>query len=95
MASYKLSENAEYDLIRIHQYGVLRFGVAQADRYYSALFEHFEQIAQQPYLYQAVDYIAEGYRRSICGTDSIFYRIVDGTIEIMNIFGRQDIDNII
>ena len=43
-------------------------------------------------LYQAVDDIREGYRRSVCGTDSIYYRIEENTVEIMCILGQQDID---
>ena len=50
MGNYKLSEDAKNDLIRIHQYGVRRFGEAQADKYYLAFFDQFEQIAEQPYL---------------------------------------------
>jgi toxin ParE1/3/4 len=91
MARYRLSEDAVDDLIRIHQWGVRKYGEVQADKYYNVLFDRFEQIAQQPYLYQAVDYIREGYRRSTCGADSIYYRIEDNTVEIMNILGRQDI----
>jgi len=33
MAKYKLSNAAREDLIRIHHYGVKKFGIAQADRY--------------------------------------------------------------
>ena len=90
MGNYKLSEDAKADLIRIHQHGVREYGEIQADRYYAAFFDRFEEIAEQPYLYQAVDYIREGYRRSVCGTDSIYYRVEGDTVEIMNILGRQD-----
>jgi len=90
MGNYKLSEDAKADLIRIHQHGVREHGEIQADRYYAAFFDRFEEIAEQPYLYQAVDYIREGYRRSVCGTDSIYYRVEGDTVEIMNILGRQD-----
>ena len=92
MVNYKLSENAKNDLIRIHQHGVIEHGVEQADKYYNAFFDRFELIAEQPYLYQSVDYIREGYRRSVCGIDNIYYRIVDGHVEIMNIIGQQDTD---
>ncbi|MCK5191044.1 MAG: type II toxin-antitoxin system RelE/ParE family toxin [Methylococcales bacterium] len=92
MGNYKLSEDAEADLIRIHQRGVREHGEAQADKYYNAFFDRFEQLAEQPYLYQAVDYIREGYRRSVCGVDSIYYRINGDSVEIMNILGQQDTD---
>jgi toxin ParE1/3/4 len=43
-------------------------------------------------LYPAVDDISEGYRRSVCGVDSIYYRIEGETVEIMAIIGRQDLE---
>lgn len=92
MANYRISEDAKDDLKRIYKRGVHEFGEAQADRYYTALWDRFEQIAKHPYLYQAVDHIREGYRRSVCGVDSIYYRIENGTVEIMSILGRQDTD---
>ena len=92
MGSYKLSEDAKADLIRIHQHGIRRFGEAQGDKYYYALFDRFEQIAEQPLLYQAVDEFREGYRRSVCGVDSIYYRMDGDVVEIMAIIGQQDAD---
>lgn len=90
MANYKLSEDAEADLIRIHQYGVKVHGEAQADAYYNAFFDHFEQIAEHPLIYPAVNYIRESYRRSVCGVDSVYYRIEDKIVEIMAIIRQQD-----
>ncbi len=46
----------------------------QADRYFAAFFEHFEQLAEQPLLYSVTDF-REGYRRSVCGSESVYYRI--------------------
>ena len=90
MGNYKLTPEAEEDLYRIWSRGVREYGEEQADKYYYDFIERFEQIAEQPYLYQAVDYIRKGYRRSVCGVDSIYYRIEGNTVEIMNILGRQD-----
>ena len=39
-----------------------------------------------------VDEIREGYRRSVCGVDSIYYRVEGGIVEIMAILGQQDVD---
>lgn len=77
-------------MIRIHQYGVQKFGEAQADKYFESFFKYFELIAQRPYSYESVDQIKKGYRRCVCGSDSIFYRINNETVEIMAIIGRQD-----
>ncbi len=95
MGNYKLTEDAKEDLRRIYRYGVKNFGEAKADLYYDELFRHFEQIAENPYLFQAIDSIRKGYRRSVCGVDSIFYRVVDDTVEIISILSRQDFNNLL
>ena len=95
MANYKLSKSAKEDLIRIHQYGVEKFGVTQADKYFETFFDYFNIIAQRPFTFESVDYIKMGYRRCVCGSDSIYYKINDGTIEIMAIIGMQDLNSIL
>ncbi len=92
MGSYRLTPDAEEDLWRIYQWGFREYGEAAADEYYSAFFDRFEQLAEQPYLYQAVDDIRKGYRQSVCGVDTIYYRVVGDMVEIMNVLGRQDRD---
>ena len=94
MANYRISEDAKTDLKRIYRHGIQEYGEAQADFYYEELFGRFEQLAEQPYLYQAVDDIREGYRRSVCGVDSIYYRIDGELVEIISIIGRQDLERL-
>ena len=95
MAKYRLSNDAKEDLIRIHHYGIEKFGVTQADKYFDTFFEYFDIIAQRPFSFESVDYIKNGYRRCVCGIDSIYYRIEKGAVEIMAIVGRQDINSIL
>jgi len=95
MAKYKLSIAAREDSIRIHHYGVNKFGMHQADKYYNNFFQYFDIIAMHPFSFESVDFIKEGYRRCVCGSDSIYYRVKNDTVEIMTIVGRQDLDNIL
>ncbi|MEZ4908578.1 MAG: type II toxin-antitoxin system RelE/ParE family toxin [Saprospiraceae bacterium] len=95
MLIYRLSNEAKDDLIRIHHYGIKKFGVAQADKYFDLFFDCFESIAQRPFSFESVKHIKKGYRRCVCGVDSIFFRINDEVIEIMAIIGRQDVENIL
>ena len=92
MGNYRLAENAKEDLKRIYSRGLQEYGEGQAAKYYNAFFDRFEQLAEQPLLYPAVDDIRAGYRRSVCGADSIYYRIDGETVEIMAVIGQQDID---
>ena len=95
MARYKLSNAAQEDLIRIHRYGIKTFGMTQADKYFDMFFDYFDIIAQRPFSFESVDYIKVGYRRCVCGSDSIYYKVNNDIVEIMAIVGRQDLKNIL
>lgn len=87
MAKYRLSNVAKEDLIRIHQYGV--------EKYYNSFFAYFDIIAQRPFSFESIEYIRNGYRRCASGADNIYFRIKNGTVEIMAIVGRQDLTKIL
>lgn len=95
MALYRLSNEAKDDLIRIHRYGVKKFGTDQADKYFNAFFEFFDKIVERPHSFESVDYIKPGYRRCICGSDSIYFKVNDESVDIMAIVGSQDLKNIL
>ena len=95
MAKYRLSNTAKEDLIRIHQYGVQRFGMAQADKYFETFFEYFQIIAEQPYSFESVDHIKKGYKHCVCGSDSIYYKLNNDLVEIIAIIGSQDFNNVL
>jgi toxin ParE1/3/4 len=90
MFSYKLNIQAEEDLTRIFEYGMSRFGMLQANKYYDMLFDCFSKIASNPYLFPEAIRFRQGYRYCVCGVDTIFYKINGDTIEIMAIIGRQN-----
>jgi toxin ParE1/3/4 len=93
MANYRLSNVAKEDLIRIHKFGTIKFVSQQADKYFDSFYKYFEIIDQRPYAFEAVDFIKPGYRRCVCGSDSIYYKIKDDVVEIMTIIGHQNIEN--
>lgn len=91
MAKYRLSIEAKNDLIRIHQYGIQKFGEVQADLYFESFFTSFDQIAERPFSFESVDYVKSGYRRCVCGVDTIYFRVHENMVEIMAIVGKQEI----
>lgn len=95
MEKYRLSNVAKEDLIRIHSYGVRKFGEAQADKYFNSFFMYFEIIAKHPFSFESVDSIKQGYRRCVCGSDSIYYKVNNEVVDIMAIVGRQDLTKIL
>ena len=95
MADYKLSNQAKSDLIRIHQYGVEKFGMDRADKYFDSIFECFDRIAKNPFSFESVDDIKTGYRRCVCGSDSIYFKITNNRVAVMAIIGKQELKNIL
>lgn len=89
MYSYILNNQAEEDLTRIYEYGIGRFGLLQAEKYYDMLFECFSKIASNPFLFPEAIRFKDVYRYCVCGVDTIFYKINADKIEIMAIIGRQ------
>lgn len=90
----KISSTADADLDAIYEYGFHQWGEMQADRYYDDLLKQFDQITENPFLYAAIDELALGYRRCVCGSHSIFYRINNDVVEVMAIIGKQDISTL-
>jgi toxin ParE1/3/4 len=52
MGNYRLTADAKADLRRVYRYEFETHGEAAADEYYAALFDRFDQLAEQPLLYQ-------------------------------------------
>ena len=92
MTSYRLSEKALTDLDHLYEYGVLSFGIRQADAYFYGRVIRFQDIADHPERYPAIDHIRQDYRRSIYRSHSIYYRIDRNEILIVRILGKQDIN---
>jgi toxin ParE1/3/4 len=95
MSKYRLSVSVKEDLIRIYQYGFQKFGEKQADKYFQSFFDYFDIIAERPESFESVDFIKPGYRRCVCGVDSIYFKVNEDIVEIMAIIGRQDLTQLI
>lgn len=90
MYHYKLSLEAEDDIIRIFEYGLRQFGVLQAVKYYDMLFECFNKIASNPFMFPVNTNYKKIDRYCVCGVDTIYYNIKGVQIDIVTIIGRQN-----
>lgn len=90
MVRYRLTQAADQDFERIFEFSIDQFGLAQALEYQNGMKHRFDQLAQQPNLYQAVDHIRKGYRRSVYRAHSIYYRIDQEFVLIVRILGREN-----
>ena len=91
---YLVSKKADVDLDEIWLYTVETWSLAQADRYYSLIFDEIDHICEHPTSGKSLDHIRKGYRASKVKSHLIFYRLIDETIEIIRILHeRMDIDS--
>lgn len=91
MAGYELTSAADQDFETIFEFGIDTFGIDQALSYQNGMKQRFAKLAEQPKLYPAVDHIRAGYRRSVYGSHSIYYRIESQGVVIVAILGQQDL----
>lgn len=90
MYKYHLSFEAEEDIVRIFEFGFGRFGLQQANKYYDMLYECFNKIASNPFMFPVDTKYKDIERFCVCGVDTIYYNINGDDIEIITIIGRQD-----
>ncbi|MEA1784698.1 type II toxin-antitoxin system RelE/ParE family toxin [Arenibacter sp. GZD96] len=90
MYRYHLSIEAEQDIVRIFEFGLRKFGLDQANKYYAMLFECFNKIASNPFMFPVETKYNDIERFCVCGVDTIYYNINGYDVEIITIIGRQD-----
>ncbi|MDF3606226.1 type II toxin-antitoxin system RelE/ParE family toxin [Paracoccus sp. DMF-8] len=83
--SYKLTEDAERDVIDIYLFTLEHFGLAQAEKYFAEMFTRFDTIAKIPDLGRDYSDIYPGAFRVNQGSHAVYYRRVDGAILILRI----------
>ena len=86
----KIGVTADHDLTTLYEYGFVQWGEERADLDYDALINHFDLLCDNPFLYAAIDHIRPGYRLSICGVHSIYYKVSNMAVEMIAVTGRQD-----
>jgi toxin ParE1/3/4 len=71
--------NQDTDLAALYEYGYTTWGEEQADNYSLGLLEHVGSLTGHPYLFQVVDEIKKGYRRSVYLKHAVFYSVSEDT----------------
>lgn len=95
MPSFKVSRKAQADLIAIGRYTENKWGTSQRNHYLKQLDDCFYQLAENPELGSACDFILEGYRKFPQGSHLIFYKPVsDYIVEIIRVLHKSvDVDS--
>jgi toxin ParE1/3/4 len=84
-----LSPRAQLDIDEIWDYTANRWGIDQAETYVRRLGQHMTLIARQPELGNLCPEIRTGYHRFPCEAHILFYRVVEGDVEVVRILHSQ------
>ena len=72
--TFHLSKKAHSDLLKIARYTQLNWGRQQRNDYLKILDSTFHQIADNPDLGHACDYVRQGYRKRPQGSHVVYYK---------------------
>ncbi|GLQ56813.1 type II toxin-antitoxin system RelE/ParE family toxin [Devosia nitrariae] len=87
--NYRLTAQASRDLRGIYRKSAEQFGLAQADRYYDALFEAIRLLVDFPEAAPERDEIRPVVRAYPKGSHLIVYRVDSRGIEIVRVFHQS------
>lgn len=86
---YVLSPLAQRDLDIIWDYTVEKWGKKQAIIYTRQLQKHIELIAAKPLIAKDCSEIRRGYYKYPSGSHLLFFRLIDGGIDVVRILHQQ------
>ena len=89
MSGYVLSPRAQADLDDIWDYTERNWGKEQAEAYIRLIGAAIRAIASSPERAKPCDHIREGYRNYPAGSHMIFFRLLDGKIDVVRILHRR------
>ena len=89
MGRFILSPLAQSDFDTIWATSEANWGIDQAEVYTRLLWRHIETIATHPAIGQACPEIRAGYYRYPAGQHVLFYRFVDGGVDIVRVLHER------
>jgi toxin ParE1/3/4 len=89
MAKYILSPQAQGNLKDIRAYTLKNFGKQQTTAYLKILHKHTKDLAATPSKGKKRDEIKAGYYSSLIGSHTIYYRIADTHIEVIDVLHQS------
>jgi toxin ParE1/3/4 len=93
MNRYVLSPLARADIENIWDYTAENWGERQAERYAREIQRAIEAVAANPRKGRSCDDIRAGYHKYPVGSHILFFRVVDGVVDIVRILHqRMDFD---
>lgn len=88
MENYELSKLAANDLDRIYEYGILTFGLPQAQKYLLGLYDLLQILGENKFFGRSAENLAPNLRKIEYYSDVIYYLPNDKGIYVARIIGK-------
>ena len=89
MGVYKLSRKAEIDLAAMYEFGIYKFGLTQAQKYFYDMHEAFEVLAENVNLGRDASEFIEDLKRFSYKAHTIFYLQTESEIFILRVLSQR------
>ena len=89
MGVYKLSRKAEFDLAVIYEFGIYKFGITQAQKYFFGMHETFEVLSKNVNIGRDASEFFEELKRFTYKAHTIFYLITSNGIFIIRVLSQH------
>ena len=89
MAVYKLSSKAEIDLAEMYEFGIYKFGLSQAQKYFYGMHEAFEILADNVDLGRDASEFIAYLKRFFYKEHTIFYLHTASGIFILRVLSQR------
>ncbi len=89
MGSYKLSGKAEIDLAELYEFGIYKFGLPQAQKYFYGMHEAFEILAENIDLGRDASEFITDLKRFSYKAHTIFYLHTASEIFILRVLSQR------
>jgi len=86
---YIVSPRAQGDIDDIWEYTLKRWGIDQAEAYTRQVWRHIEAVAETRTIGRARPEVREGYYKYRTGSHLLFFRLIDGGIDVVRILHER------
>ena len=89
MGVYRLSSKAEIDLAELYEFGVYKFGLLQAQKYFLQMHDVFQVLGENPNLGRDASVFIENLKRGTYEAHTIFYLQVTNGLFIVRVLSQR------
>jgi toxin ParE1/3/4 len=89
MADYNLSSKAEFDLTVMYEFGISKFGLLQAQKYFFEMHDTFELLSTNRDLGRDASQYINELKRVTFKSHTLFYMISTDTVFIVRVLSQK------